>query len=189
MKRMMAFNQIKKYLKKNSIQFIEDFENEVPRLTMVFRQNLQNCPDQLLEACIWFFESGMEVRCYYNENAAKFCKESPHKAELYRLMNYINAKVFIQSNDYAGGSLYSPRCLHATRFYVSEDGAYDIMVSTLIEYDWYAICPLETEDFITVSLPVILNKLSIPIFFLLFGKVSVEKAMEMIDRKGESYAI
>lgn len=39
---------------------------------------------------------------------------------------------------------------------------------------------LELEDFITAALPSLLNSLSVPVFLLLEGRITVEEAIDMV---------
>lgn len=56
-----------------------------------------------LEGCIWFFDKAAEVRVYYNSIGADICKRSEYRGELYRLLNFINALVFMECPN---GSFY-----------------------------------------------------------------------------------
>ena len=63
------------------------------------------------------------------------------------------------------------------------DDCFDIVLATVVNYDFYNVAPLETEDFLTACLPELLNNLSIPIFLLLLGKITVERAISIIETK------
>lgn len=66
---------------------------------------------------------------------------------------------------------------------MTEDGCYDITLTTLINYDFYEAAPLETEDYISVSCPEILNELSPAIFGVLLGNYSAEQAILYIEKE------
>ena len=147
---------------------------------MVFT-GYKNVPEQVIESCIYFFSDGMEVRIYYGLTGSKCISESENKQDLYRLLNYINAKVFLTTpNDGMGGILYKPSYMYSPKIYITEDGFWDLTLTTVIPYDFYELAPLETMDYLTVSCPSYLNQLSVPIFLLAIGKITVEYAMEMM---------
>ena len=50
----------------------------------------------------------------------------------------------------------------------------------MIPLDFYEMAPLETEDYITAACPELLNKLSVPIFFVLLGEISAEQAILVV---------
>lgn len=79
------------------------------------------------------------------------------------------------------GALYHSNYLYTPRFYITEDGSYDITMTSIIPLDLYEMAPLETEDYFTVACPELLNKLSAPVFFVLLGKTSAEQAILMIE--------
>ena len=83
----------------------------------------ENSPGKSIESCIWWYDEAAEVRVYFNEIGAKFCKEYPQDYnELYRLLNFINARIWVQGSDFSGGSLYKSSNLYKPRIYMTEDG-------------------------------------------------------------------
>ena len=48
----------------------------------------------------------MEVRVYYSKLAGEICQKSKYMPELYRLMNYINARLWGGVSDGMEGALY-----------------------------------------------------------------------------------
>lgn len=54
-------------------------------------------------------------------------------------------------------------------------------MTTIIPYDFYEVAPLETIDFLTVSIPSLMNKLSYPVFSVLNGSMSSEQAIAYIE--------
>lgn len=184
---LQAKGKMKQYLKEHFIKFREDIENGVSRYTILF-EGYEACPDRVLEASIRFYPDVMECRVYYDCNAAGWCRESRHRDELMRLLNYCNARIWPCTYDCMGGVLYGMNCFYTPRFYVTEDGSFDITMTTMIPLELYELAPLETEDYITATCPELLNELSIPIFFVLLGKFSAEQAIAMIKKSvvGES---
>ncbi len=59
---------------------------------------------------------------------------------------------------------------------------YDITATILVPYTHYELDELETEDFITAALPDLMNRLSMPIFFLLVGEITADEAIKMVKR-------
>lgn len=176
-----AKKQICNYLKDHGIKYIDHFDGEERCIMMVY-QNQKFAPDNVIESCVYFFDTCMEVRVYYNENASSWIAKSECKLELYRLLNFVNARVWPRVEDGLNGDLYQPRHLYSPRFYVTEDGGKDLTCTTIIDYDFYELAPLETEDFITAALPELLNKLSRSIFFVVIGKMSVDEAILRIKK-------
>ena len=79
--------------------------------------------------------------------------------------------------------LYETRHLQTPRFYITEDGNYDLTATTLIDYDHFEMAPLETEDYCTAAIPELMNKLSIPMFLLLNKRISVDESIAIIERE------
>lgn len=94
----------------------------------------------------------MEVRVYYSELGAEICKKSKHLPELYRLMNYINARLWVGVSDGMDGVLYQSQYLISPRFYITEDEMQEITATMLIPYTHFEMDVLELEDFITAAL-------------------------------------
>ena len=51
-------------------------------------------------------------------------------------------------------------------------------------YDFYEVAPLESEDFITATLPDLLNWLSPTIFSVILGKWNAEEAISFLKNQG-----
>ena len=179
MTNLQAKAKMKEYLSAHFIKYREDIDSGVSRYTILF-EGYDSCPDRVLEACIWFYSDAMECRVYYDCNASNWCRESEHRDELMRLLNYCNARVWPCTDDGMNGALYHPNYLYTPRFYITEDGAFDITMTSMIPLDFYEMAQLETEDYFTVACPELLNKLSVPIFFVLLGKINAEQAIWMI---------
>ena len=156
----------------------------IPRITMVFK-NCDRSPGYITEGCIWFYENSMEVRVYYSKLGAEICQKSKHLPELYRLMNYINARLWVSVSDGLEGALYQSQYLILPRFYVTEDEMQDITATMLIPYTHFELDMLEIEDFITSVLPGLLDDLSIPVFLLLEGRITAEEAIDMVRSSGD----
>lgn len=165
------------YLKRNNIWYESDVDIECPRYTMIYET--ENAPNRCVESCIWFFDDAAEARVYYSSLGAQICKNSNHKDKLLRLLNYINATVFLNCSDGERG-LYNPHMLYTPRIYVTEDGCFDIVITTIINYDFWKVAPVETADYLTAYCPELLDKLTAPIYGVLLGKIEVEAAIQYI---------
>lgn len=180
MNKKTAVISIEKYLRRHSIKYIKDVEYGTERLTMIFK-GYDKCPGEIIEACIYFFSDSMECRVYYGETGARWISESEFKQDIYRLMNFINARIFPQTpNDGMGGRLYKSSHMYAPRIYVTEDDRWDITLTTVIPYDFYELAPIETADYLTVSCPALLDQLSSSIFLTSLGKITVDDAIREI---------
>lgn len=180
MNRMQAMKKIKDYLKNHFIRFEQDFDNNAPRITMLFH-GCELAPNRIIEGCIWFYAEEMEVRIYYADVASGWCKEFRENIPLLmHLFNYVNSIAWLKTSDGANGRLYQPHYLHTPRLYMTEDGCYDITLTSVINYDFFEITQLETEDYITAYCPEILSQLSPAIFGLLLGEINVEMAKTYI---------
>lgn len=182
MTRLEAQLRLSIYLHTHFIYFKTDFYERTPRYTMIFK-NCENSPDKMLESCVYFYQDCMEVKTYFNQNAASWCeKYRQNLPVIMRLFNYINATVWRCSADGAGGKLYDQSILYTPRIFMTEDECFDITITTVINYNFYEVAPVETEDYITAYCPELLDKLSVAIFPLLFGKINLQQAMEYISR-------
>ena len=103
-------SKITSYLKQHNLYFETDLMEGIPRITMVFK-NCDRCPDYITEGCIWFYEDFMEVRVYYSKLGAEICQKSKYLFELYRLLNYINARLWVSVSDGLEGALYQSQYL------------------------------------------------------------------------------
>lgn len=171
---------ISTYLKAHNIYFETDRSEGIPRITMVFK-NCHRCPGNITEGCIYFFEDGMEVRVYYSELGSDICRKSKNLPELYRLINFLHARLWARVTDGMNGVLYKSQYLICPRFYVTEDGMSDITATMLIPYTYFDFDMLEIEDFITAALPELLDKLSTPVFLLLMAKINIDEAISMVE--------
>lgn len=171
---------VKDYLKERMIPYEADIDTGILRLTMTLKA--ENCPGRILECCIWFFEDSMEVRVYYGEMGAGICRESGRIADLYRLLNFINARVWVRCSDGADGVFYAPDERYTPRFYLTEDDRFDITATTMIPYVLFDDQRLMTMDYITASIPELMDKLSPALFRMLTGLIDVQKAIMTIKK-------
>ncbi len=178
MTRNEAYDNITYYLKSHFIKFNEDNYENTKRLTMAYKGYI-NCPNMALESCIYFHSDCMECRVYYTEFGADICKNSTHQADLYRLLNYINATIWPRVSDGFTGEYRTPY-LHTPRIYVTEDECYDITATSVIWYDFYEISSIITADYITACIPELMDKLSYPIFGVLTGSVTLLDAIDYV---------
>ena len=166
-----------KYMRQHNIPYLKDEDDGCIRYTMQYRAD--NAPDGYVESCIWFCEKDKaEVRVYYNATGAEICKNSEHHDSLLQLLNYINARVFL-SCGYSQG-LYEPHMLYTPRMYLTVDDGYDLTITTIVNYDFWEVAPIETLDYMTWYCPELLDKLSYPIFSVLKGG-AVEEAIAYIN--------
>lgn len=176
-----ARSRFANYFQANEIpchQIVGEFAHQ---LIMKF-YNQSNAPNCCVEGSLYFFDDCIEARIYYDSAGQKFCRESEYKIELMRLLNYINAKVFVRAQDGAGSALFDPQFLYTLKLYMTEDGNCDIALTFLIPYKFYALALLETESFYAEVCPKLLNDLSIPIFFLLLGEWGIKESMGFVDQ-------
>lgn len=174
-----VYDIITYYLKAHCIKFHEDVYENTKRITMAYK-GYSNCPNNIIEGCLYFYSDCMECRVYYTELGSDICKNSAHQADLYRLLNYINACVWPCTSDGFDGEDRTPY-LYTPRIYVTEDACYDITATSMIPYDFYEILPILTGDYITACIPELMNKLSPAIFGLLTGKMTIENAIAYVE--------
>lgn len=166
------------YMKNHNIPFIEDNDDGFARYTMQYRAD--NAPDGYVESCIWFYKRDTaEVRVYYNAAGAEICRNSKYIDTLLQLLNYINARVFLSCGDAYG--LYEPHMLYTPRMYLTVDGCFDLTITTIINYDFWEVAPMETLDYMTCYCPELLDKLSYPVFSVLKGDSTIEEAIAYIN--------
>ena len=97
-----------------------------------------------------------------------------------RVINFINARVYLACGALNG--LYEPHTLYTPRMYVTEEGYFDITVTTIINYDFVEVAPIETFDYITCYNPELLDRLAYPIFGVLIGSITEEEAIVYIKQ-------
>ncbi len=166
------------YMKSHNIPYVKDEDDGCPQYTMQYRAD--NAPDGYVESCIWFYEKdNAEVRVYYNATGAEICKNSEYRDVLLQLLNYINARVFLSDRNAYG--LYEPHMLYTPRMCMTVDGYYDLTITTIVNYDFWEVAPIETLDYMTCYCPELLDKLSCPVFSVLSGQNTVEEAVTYID--------
>lgn len=182
MKKYLAKRNFIEYLKKNQIKHCEYIEENQQNIAINYL-GCEESPDKILEGNVCFYEDEMEARIYFNQTAAKWTRESLFQQELMRLLNFINARVWLRVSDGIGDTLYKPHTLFSPRIYMSEDGACDIMITSIISYNLYELVQVEVEDYITVYCPELLNKLSKPIFGVVLGQITAEQSMLYIKNE------
>ena len=170
------------YLKERNIYHKQDTCEGAPRITMSF-DGYPNSPSKRIESCIYLYKNAgtIEARVYFAEPGPQVVKENVERLPaLYRLLNYINACVFVKNMDGIGNEFYSPSYLLQPRFYLTEDDCYDITATMVLEEDCFWVAPLEIEDFITAALPTVMDQLSPYIYGVLIGSVGVDTAITCI---------
>ena len=176
MNRIEAIRYYEGYLKRNHIRYKKTIDSGVPLITMAFA--VEKVPGGYVESCIWWFEDVAEARVYYNEAGMNICAESEYRDELIRVLNYINARVFMSCG--GGHGSYKPAMLYTPRIYMTEDGFYDITITTIINYDFMEVAPLETADYITIYCPEYLELLSPAVFGVLLRLMTDREAISFI---------
>ena len=178
--RGIAVAKFEQYLKSHNLEYVKSIDNGAVLITMAFPA--PKCPGKWVEGCVWFYKECMEARTYYSETGANFCRKSEHRDELFRLLNFLNARVFLYATDGFGNRIYNPHLLYNPRIYMTEDDCFDITITTTIPYDFYELAPLETADYLTMFCVELLKDLSAPIFFLLLGEWSVDQSISYVER-------
>lgn len=178
MTKQEAFRKITEYLKIHNIQYAMAIDEGSMHITIVY--DAENAPGRCIESCIWFYGDAMEARVYYSALGSEICKKSEHIDSLFRVLNYINARVFLGCSDGSGGSLYETHMLYTPRIYLTEDDQFDITITTMINYDFLEAVPIETADYLTAYCPELLDRLTYAIFGVLLGQVTSEEAIAYI---------
>lgn len=168
-----VIKRLKEYLDNYNISYETAVDNGYIQLRMEFQAD--NSPDQMVEACIWFYKECAELHCYYSSLGALLCQKSEYRSRLLRVINFINARVYLACGALNG--LYEPHTLYTPRMYVTEEGYFDITVTTIINYDFVEVAPIETFDYITCYNPELLDRLAYPIFGVLIGSITEEEAI------------
>ena len=173
-----AAHWLESYLRNCAVPYKKDIDHGVTRFTFVFM--CENAPGGFTEGCIWFFDKVAETRVYYNQMGADICKRSEGRQDLLRLLNFINARVFMELND-GGNRWYDPQILYTPRIYLTEDDGYDISITTMLNYRFWRTAESETDDYITAYQPELLDKLAPFIFGVLKGELTAEDAISGIE--------
>lgn len=169
----------KDYLKSFQIPYKEDVDMGVRRFSFVFM--CENAPGGFVEGCIWFFDKAAEVRTYYNSIGADVCRRSEYRAELYRLLNFINARVYMACSD-GGNGTFDSAMLYTPRMYLTEDDGFDVSITTIINYDFWRLASYETHTYVTAYCPELLDRFAPYVYGVLEGKLSAEDAISGMKR-------
>ncbi|MCR5389545.1 MAG: hypothetical protein K6E77_02180 [Lachnospiraceae bacterium] len=170
---------LESYLRSCAVPYKKDIDLGVTRFTFIFM--CENAPGGFTEGCIWFFDKAAETRVYYNQMGADICRKSECRRDLLRLLNFINARVFMELND-GGNRWYDPQILYTPRMYLTEDDGYDISITTMLNYRFWKMAETETDDYITAYQPELLDKLAPFIFGVLRGELTTDEAILGIER-------
>jgi len=164
---------ILQYLKQYNLNYrlIND-SNQVRRLsdldTIYLYYNVQ-VPGGI-ESDIRLYEERMQIRAYYSPTVCEMCDDEEKEINLHRIINYINANVYFEG-------LYTPR------LYYSTDDNSDIVITTVIPYDFFELAPIETMEYITGYYPEFLEKFAVPIILLLLDEMRYEEAAGYIRKE------
>lgn len=173
-----AMKKLTEFLKFHNIRHISAIDSGCMQLVIEYSAEI--APNKCVESCVWFYDDAMEARVYYSALRAKICKNSMNIDGLFRVMNYINARVFLKCSDGLGCSLYKPNMLYTPRIYLTEDGCFDSTITTIINYDFFEETPVETADYLTAYCPQLLDKLPPAIFCVLSGQAKEDECIEYI---------
>ena len=88
-----VIKRLKEYLDNYNISYETAVDNGYIQLRMEFQAD--NSPDQMVEACIWFYKECAELHCYYSSLGALLCQKSEYRSRLLRVINFINARVYL----------------------------------------------------------------------------------------------
>lgn len=174
---------VKRYLNGRQLPF-ETVVSESGACLVVSLLDCESCPGKLLGVDFYFHNNCMEVKVHYSATATKWIRERKnHLANLYRLLNYINAMVWMPTNDGKQGEIYPYSYFYTPRFTITEDGSYDLCCTSLVDYDVFNMAPLATLDYFTAVVPAYFEELAQPIFLSLLDEITVEKAIQIIRDK------
>lgn len=169
-------SDFKDYVEEKDIQYILDKDNGVPRFTMIF--DAPKCPGRAVFVSVRISEEVAEVRASYSDEGIEALRNSAHKDEVLRLLNFINDKAFlIQTN--MGWKHKRAALLYTPSFFVSGEG---ITAATMINYclwDEFGA----TESYITQNCPKLLDQLAPYVFGVIEGKISAKEAEEKIGKE------
>ena len=166
-----------RYLADTDIAFVMDTDCEAPLITMAIP--LPDSAVGCIESCIGFFKHEAEVRTYYPKPVAEICEASEHKGQLLRLLNYFNARIYPDQTD-RGKGLSDPQLYFTPRFYITEDGRFDITATTFVNYQiWDTVHAI--HDYIIYYCPEILSELAPYVVCVLKGVLTAEEVIERIE--------
>lgn len=169
-----AIRVVVAYLKSHGFRYVSRFSDGYVQITLTL--DAKNAPEKRIECGIWFYEEGMEARVYYSALGAEICRKSGRADELLRILNFINACVFLSNPD-GEGMLYEQHMLYTPRIYLTADDCFDIMITTIIPYDFFDLAPTETCDYVAEYCPELLDRLAPPIYSVLLGKETADRAI------------
>lgn len=174
-----ALDTVISYLKNNPncscSTYSLGMDEKIPKVTIVY-EGKPFCPDEQLESCVWFYNTSLEARVYYNETGQEWVREcGENRTELLEVINFINARIFPATG------FITPR------LYVTEEC--DIAYTTFFDYDMFddEDTVSETLEFLTDYMPDFLDTVSPYIFSVVLGKFDSEEAINRIkaDLLGE----
>ena len=182
MSRKRAIEYFDEYLKRNNISCMKDYDAEIGCMRYTFEFSAHKAPGGFVEACIWWYErDAAEVRIYYNAEGMGICRESEYREALFELLNWMNARIFMRSGTVGG--IYEPSMIYTPRIYQTVDGYCDITITSMINYEVWAMTPLETNDYITIYCPELLDILAPAIFGVLMGELKIAEAIAYLEKE------
>lgn len=130
-----------------------------------------NAPDRRVESTITFNKHEILLAVYYSQTGDRIVRESENINELLKVLNFLNNSVLYVYDGYA---LFSPG------FVVSDNG--EIILTTVIPYDFYGLFREATDFYITAFCPQLLNAVAVDVFLTLFGEISSNEAIKRLKR-------
>ena len=178
MNKAQARSYISSYLKHN---FIAYDDMSVDDCYVMQFKGCKYSPDSILECSVYFRDTRIDALVYYSKSASINISQQQDLSKLFRLINFINAKLCPCPYDGMGGELYESNYMFNPVLYLTEDGRNDLTFYLNIDYDFFEVAPLEACDFITAAMPDLLDELAVPIFGALLGFIQIENAFNMVD--------
>lgn len=176
--RSTAIQGFEDYLKNQKVFYTREENGGLPFI--LFRVPASNVPDEEIEGIVLFDEYVAEMKLYYI-GTRELCKKSNYRDELFRVLNFVNARLFPTCNetpnDGNGMQLYFvPRiCL--------DDSGYDIVAGTMFHYEIWNQFLWEVGDYATRLCVEFLDTLAEPFLKVLTGEINAEEAIDdIIDR-------
>ena len=181
---------VKSYLRTYNIPYKEYLSKEAQAASIVMRlEGFPDCPEGAVELSLFFFDTVVEARCYYTQTGSRICQDTTHSPELYRFLNYLNARLWLNMSDGAGGCIYAAEHVTTPRFYMTEDEGQDLCCTIVVpNWQWEAD-ELKYGDYLTRYMPEVMNSLAPAFFGILLGNVTPSEAISYIRTKIQHEAV
>ena len=165
-------DSIKEVLDRKQIPYSIIDKGNLPSFRVILSAPL--APREYVKAFIDFWDSDIMIRFCYNEAATEQYKNSAHKSDLLRFLNYVNQDL-IESH---GEENYFEvmRLRYAPRVYLDEFNSDQITFSIRVQYNSqeYRLA----KEYLNDKCVELMNGLSPYIFGILSGEVDVDEAIK-----------